>query len=63
MFKNFIGKWGLLIAGIIFLIAAIIPFVQGDTVKVTFFVIGIALLIAGIAIVRKKRASTLPKEE
>ena len=44
MFKNFIGKWGFLIAGIIFLIAAIMPFAEGQTVKVSFFVIGIAFL-------------------
>jgi hypothetical protein len=56
MFKNFIGKWGFLIAGITFLIAAIMPFAEGQTVKVSFFVIGIAFL----AIARKRRADTPP---
>lgn len=62
MLKNIIGKWGLLIAGILFLIAAIIPFVGGETVKVSFFVIGVALLVAGAAIARKRRADTPPKK-
>jgi len=57
MFKNFIGKWGFLIAGIIFLMAAIMPFAEGQTVKVSFFVIGIAFL----SIARKRRADTPPK--
>ncbi len=61
MLKNIIGKWGLLIAGILFLIAAIIPFVGGETVKVSFFVIGIALLVAGVAIARRRRTDISPK--
>lgn len=58
MLKNIIGKWGLIIAGILFLIAAIIPFVEGETVKVSFFIIGIALLVIGSAIARKRRGDT-----
>ena len=61
MFKNFVGKWGFLIAGILFLIAAIVPFAGGQTVKVSFFVIGIALMVVGAAIARKRRADTPPK--
>ncbi|HHY55937.1 MAG TPA: LPXTG cell wall anchor domain-containing protein [Chloroflexi bacterium] len=61
MSKNIIGNWGFLIAGILFLIAAIIPFVGGETVRVSFFVIGIALLLAGAAIARKRRADAPPK--
>lgn len=58
MLKNIIEKWGFHIAGILFLIAAIIPLVEGETVKVSFFVIGIALLVIGTAIARKRRADT-----
>jgi hypothetical protein len=58
---NFIGKWGFLIAGILFLIAAIIPFAEGQVVKVSFFVIGIAFLVVFTAITRKRRADTPPK--
>lgn len=61
MSKNFVGKWGFLTAGILFLIAAIVPFAEGQTVKVSFFVIGIALLVVGTAIARKRRTDTLPK--
>lgn len=61
MVKNIIEKWGFLIAGILFLIASIIPFVGGEAVKVPFFVIGIALLVVGAAIARKRRADTPPK--
>lgn len=61
MSKNIIGNWGFLIAGILFLIAAIIPFVGGETVRVSFFVIGIALLLVGAAIARKQRAEAPPK--
>lgn len=61
MSKNIIGNWGFLIAGILFLIAAIIPFVGGETVKVSFFVIGIALLLVGAAIARKRCADAPPK--
>jgi LPXTG-motif cell wall-anchored protein len=61
MFKDFIGKWGFLIAGTLFLIGAIIPFAEGKTVNVAFFVIGIALLVVGSAVARKKRANVPPK--
>lgn len=61
MSKNMIGNWGFLIAGILFLIAAIIPFVGGETIRVSFFVIGIALLLAGAAIARKRRTDAPPK--
>jgi uncharacterized membrane protein HdeD (DUF308 family) len=61
MLKTIIEKWGVLIAGILFLIAALIPLVEGETVKVSFFVIGIALLVVGTAIARKRRADTSPK--
>jgi hypothetical protein len=57
MFKNFIGKWGFLISGIIFLVAAIMPFAEGQTVKVSFFVMGIAFLV----IASKRRADAPPK--
>ncbi len=57
MFRNIIGKWGFLSAGIIFLVAAIMPFAEGQAVKVSFFVIGIAFLV----IARKKRVDIPPK--
>ena len=38
MFKNFVGKWRFLIVGILFLIAAFMPFAEGQPVKVSFFV-------------------------
>lgn len=56
MLKNIIGKWGFIIAGILFLIAAIMPIAAGKTLKVSFFVIAIALLVIGAGVVRKKRA-------
>jgi len=59
--KSIIGKWGFIIAGTLFLIAAIMPFAEGKTVNVAFFVIGIAFLMVGAAIVRKSRADTPPK--
>jgi|GEM_PF-3367449 len=61
MFKNFVGKWRFLIVGILFLIAAIMPFEEGQPVKVSFFVIGIAFLVIGTVIARKRRADTPPK--
>lgn len=61
VFENIVGKWGFLIAGILFLIAAIMPFAEGQTVKVSFFVIGIAFLVIGTAIARKRRADTPSK--
>lgn len=61
MFKNVVGKWGFLIVGILFLIAAIIPFVEGQTVKVSFFVIGIAFVVIGASMARKRRGDTPPK--
>jgi LPXTG-motif cell wall-anchored protein len=61
MLKTIIEKWGVLIAGILFLIAALIPLVEGETVKVSFFVIGIALLVVGTAIARKRRTDTSSK--
>lgn len=60
MFKNVVGKWGVLIVGILFLIAAIVPYAEGQTVKVSFFVIGIAFLVIGAAIARKRRGDTPP---
>jgi uncharacterized membrane protein YhaH (DUF805 family) len=61
MVKDIIGKWGFLIVGILFIIASIIPFMGGETVKVPFFVIGIALLVVGAAMARKRPADTPPK--
>jgi hypothetical protein len=38
------------------------PFVEGQTVKVSFFVIGIAFLVISAAIARKRRADAPPKK-
>ncbi len=56
MQKNIIGKWGFIIAGILFLIAAILPLAEGRTFNAATFVLGIALLVIGTAVARKKRA-------
>ena len=61
MFKNFLRKWGFLTAGILFLIAALIPLAEGQAVTVSFFVIGIAFLVIGSAIARKKPTDGPPK--
>jgi hypothetical protein len=61
MVKNIIGTWGFIIAGIIFLIAAIIPFLAGRTINPAFFVISVALLVVGAAIARKTRVNAPPK--
>jgi len=54
------GRWGFLIAGILFVIGAIMPFAEGRTVKVPLFVIGMALLVLGAAIARKRGTDTSP---
>ncbi len=56
MLQNIIGTWGLIIAGIMFLIAAILPLVAGRPFNAALFVIGVALLVIGAGVARKKRA-------
>jgi cobalamin biosynthesis protein CobD/CbiB len=53
MIQNFVGRWGFIVAGILFLIAAILPFLAGEKFNVTFFVISVALLLIATAIARK----------
>jgi hypothetical protein len=43
---------GVILASIPFLIAAIIPFASGKTLKVSFYVIGIAVLVISAGVVR-----------
>jgi VIT1/CCC1 family predicted Fe2+/Mn2+ transporter len=57
MSKKSIAQWGFLIAGILFLFAAIIPYLGGESVRVSYFVVGIALLLVGK--LRARRAETL----
>ena len=60
MLQNILGKSGFIIAGILFLIVAIVPFAAGRILNVAFFVLGIAFLVVRAAAARKKGASTPP---
>ena len=62
MQQNIIGRWGLIIGGILFLIAAIMSLAAGRTFNAAFFVIGVALLVVGAPIARKNRVDTPPKK-
>ena len=61
MGQNIVRRWGFIIGGILFLIAALVPLASGRTLNVTFFVIGIAFLIIGAGIARKSRDASPPK--
>lgn len=61
MRNNIVGKCGFLIARILFLGAAVVPFERGQTTGVALFVIGIAFLLIGATVVRKRPPGTLPK--
>ncbi len=63
MKQNILGRWGFIIGGILFLIAAVMSFAAGRTFKVTFFVIAIAFLVIGAAIAGCKQADTPSKNE
>jgi hypothetical protein len=61
MQKNIVGRWGFIIGGILFLIAALVPLATGSPFEAKFFIIGIALLVIGAAIARKGRNETSNK--
>ena len=53
MAGTMIVKWGMVLAGALFLFAAVKPTFRGGTLDVTFFVIGIACLLIGFVLLRK----------
>jgi len=56
MSNRFIGRWGFTIAGALFMIGGLIPFIGTGKANIPLFVIGIALLVIGAQIARKNRA-------
>ena len=48
-----IVKFGILLAGALFIFAALKPAFTGRTLNVTFFVIGVACGLVGLALLRK----------
>ena len=57
MATHFIGRWGFIIAGVIFMLAALISMAGGRSMNVAFFVLGIAFLVIGGGIARRNRAA------
>lgn len=55
MQKQFMGRWGFLIAGFLFLFAALIPMADGRRMNPAFFVIAMAFFAIGSAIARRNR--------
>lgn len=49
-----IVRLGILLAGALFLFAAVKPTFVGDTLNVTFFVIGLACVLIGFGLLRKR---------
>jgi uncharacterized membrane protein HdeD (DUF308 family) len=60
MKRNIVRRWAFVIAGILFLIAALVPFAERRTFNAAFFVLGIAFLVVGAAIARRNRGSSPP---
>lgn len=50
------ARWGFVIAGVLFLVAATIPALRGEGVDYTFLVLGIVFLVLGSINVRKGAA-------
>ena len=48
-----IVKFGILLAGALFLFAAVKPTFGGGTLNATFFVIGVACILIGFVLLRK----------
>ena len=48
-----IVKVGMLLAGALFIFAAVKPTFRGGTLDITFFVIGVACGLVGLALLRK----------
>ena len=59
MLKDFLTRWGFVIAGILFLVAGIMPLAGGQPTKASAFIIGITFLVIGAA--RRRRGATPPK--
>lgn len=62
MLRNLLGTWGLTVAGALFLVAAILTSLPGRAFNAAFFVIGIALLVIGAGVARKRRAGGPPEK-
>lgn len=52
--QRIIGKWGFLIAAVLFLAAAVLPLLTGGKFNAAFFVLAMAFLVIGAAIAKKK---------
>lgn len=60
---QFMGVWGFVIAGGLFLVAALLPAVTGEGLNTTFFVLGIVFLILGLVMVRRRRSGSAADEQ
>ena len=54
MAGRMIVVFGLLLAGALFVFAAVKPTFVGETLNVTFFVVGVACALIGVALLRKR---------
>lgn len=61
MLKDFLARWGFVIAGILFFVAGVMPLAEGQPFKAGAFTIGIVFLANGAAIARRRRVATRPK--
>jgi dipeptide/tripeptide permease len=55
MSQSFIGRWGFIIAGALFMIGGLVPLLDEGKTNVALFVIGLALLVIGARIAKKNR--------
>ena len=51
--QGIIGKWGFLIAAVLFLAAAVLPLLTGGKFNAAFFVLAMAFLVIGLGIAKK----------
>jgi hypothetical protein len=55
MSQSFIGRWGFIIAGALFMIGGLVPLLDKGKTNVPLFVIGLAFLVLGMRIAKKNR--------
>lgn len=55
MAQRILATWGFIVAGVLFLIAALIPVIRGGNLKPVNFVLAVVFLMLGAAAARKRR--------
>lgn len=60
MAQTKVAVWGFITAGVLSVVAAVIPMLRGGRLNVTFFALSVVWFVLGAAVAKKNRSNSAP---